>query len=135
MGKSHEGSAGIVYLLDEPEVIARKLRRAVTDSEPGVSYDRQARPGVANLLEILASCTGEAPEKLAEAYDGNGALKAAVAEAVVELLRPMRARHAELSTDPGYVDTVLREGAARARAVARPTVDAAYAAIGLLPPA
>ncbi|MFC4036778.1 tryptophan--tRNA ligase [Streptomyces polygonati] len=135
MGKSHEATAGIIYLLDEPDAIARKLRRAVTDSEPGVSYDREARPGVANLLEILSSCTGELPEKLAEAYDGGGALKAAVAEAVVELLRPLRARHAELSADQGFVDGVLREGAARARAVARPTVDAAYAAIGLLPPA
>jgi tryptophanyl-tRNA synthetase len=135
MGKSHEATAGIIYLLDEPDAIARKLRRAVTDSEPGVSYDREARPGVANLLEILSSCTGEQPEKLAEAYDGSGALKAAVADAVVELLRPLRARHAELSADQGYVDGVLRDGAARARAVARPTVDAAYAAIGLLPPA
>ncbi|WP_329135123.1 tryptophan--tRNA ligase [Streptomyces sp. NBC_01476] len=133
MGKSHEATGGIVYLLDEPDAVARKVRRAVTDSEPGVSYDRAARPGVANLLEILAACTGEEPEKLADAYDGSGALKAAVAEAVVELLRPLRARHAELSADPEYVDGVLRDGAARARTLARPRVDAAYAAIGLLP--
>ncbi|WNI19725.1 tryptophan--tRNA ligase [Actinacidiphila sp. ITFR-21] len=134
MGKSHEATAGIVYLLDEPETVARKARRAVTDSGPGVSYEPGTRPGVAHLLEILSACTGAAPEKLAAAYNGDGALKAAVAEAVVELLRPLRARHAELSADPGYVDAVLREGAARARALARPTVDAAYAAIGLLPP-
>jgi tryptophanyl-tRNA synthetase len=134
MGKSHEANAGTVYLLDEPETIARKVRRAVTDSEPGVSYDPVTRPGVANLLEILAAGTGGEPEKLAAAYGGGGALKGAVADAVVELLRPLRARHAELSADPGYVDGVLREGAARARALARPAVDAAYAAIGLLPP-
>lgn len=138
MGKSHAATAGIVYLLDEPDVVTKKVMRAVTDSEPGVSYDRQARPGVANLLEILASCTDKEPAALAEAYDagglGFGVLKRDTAEAVVELLRPLRARHAELSADPGYADEVLREGAARARALARPTVDAAYRAMGLLPP-
>ncbi|CAG6396578.1 tryptophan--tRNA ligase [Streptomyces cocklensis] len=139
MGKSHEATAGIVYLLDEPDVVAKKVMRAVTDSEPGVTYDREARPGLANLLEILASCTGKEPAALAAAYDagglGFGALKRETADAVVELLRPLRARHAELSADPGYMDGVLREGAARARAIARPTVDAAYRAMGLLPPA
>ncbi|WUH91635.1 tryptophan--tRNA ligase [Streptomyces sp. NBC_00433] len=139
MGKSHDATAGIVYLLDEPEVVGRKVMRAVTDSEPGVTYDREARPGLANLLEILASCTGKEPAALATAYDaggqGFGVLKRDTAEAVVELLRPLRVRHAELSADSGYVDGVLREGAARARALARPTVDAAYRAIGLLPPA
>ncbi|MFG1812063.1 tryptophan--tRNA ligase [Streptomyces sp. NPDC049040] len=139
MGKSHEATAGIVYLLDESDVVAKKIMRAVTDSEPGVSYDPEARPGLANLLEILASCTGKEPAALAAAYDagglGFGALKRETADAVVELLRPLRARHAEFSADQGYVDGVLREGAARARALARPTVDAAYRAMGLLPPA
>jgi tryptophanyl-tRNA synthetase len=135
MGKSHDATAGIVYLLDEPGVVTKKITRAVTDSEAGVSYDREARPGVANLLEILAACTGKEPESLAKSYDGAGALKRDTAQAVVETLRPLRARHAELSADPGYVDGVLREGAARARALARPTVDAAYRAVGLLPPA
>ncbi|WP_328915346.1 MULTISPECIES: tryptophan--tRNA ligase [unclassified Streptomyces] len=135
MGKSHDATSGIIYLLDEPEVITKKVRRAVTDSEPGVSYDRQARPGVANLLEILSACTGKEPAVLAESYDGSGVLKQDTAEAVVELLRPLRTRHAEISADQGYLDGVLREGAARARALARPTVDAAYRAIGLLPPA
>jgi tryptophanyl-tRNA synthetase len=135
MGKSHDATAGIIYLLDEPDTIVRKIRRAVTDSEPGVTYEPDARPGVANLLEILSSCTGKEPAALADAYEGSGALKADTAEAVVELLRPLQDRHARLSADPGYVDGVLREGAARARALARPTVDAAYRAIGLLPPA
>lgn len=138
MGKSHDATAGIVYLLDEPDVVARKITRAVTDSEPGVGYEPEQRPGLANLLEILASCTGKEPAALAAAYDagglGFGVLKRDTAEAVVELLRPLRARHAELSADPAHVDGVLREGAARARALARPTVDAAYRAVGLLPP-
>ncbi|MFE0048177.1 tryptophan--tRNA ligase [Streptomyces albireticuli] len=135
MGKSHAETAGIVYLLDEPDVTRKKIMRAVTDSGSEVVYDREAQPGVANLLEILASCTGGAPAELAGTYASYGALKRDTAEAVLELLRPVRERHAELCADPGYVDAVLREGAVRARELARPTVDAAYAAIGLLPPA
>lgn len=133
MGKSHDATAGIIYLLDEPEAIGRKVMRAVTDSGTEVEYDPAERPGVANLLEILSSCTGKEPATLAAAYSSYGALKRDTAEAVVELLRPLRIRHAELSADPGYVDGVLRDGAVRARALARPTVDAAYRAIGLLP--
>jgi tryptophanyl-tRNA synthetase len=135
MGKSHDATAGIIYLLDEPAAITKKVMRAVTDSgTDGVEYDRETRPGVANLLDILAACTGKEPQTLAADYDSYGALKRDTADAVIELLRPLQARHAEFSADPGYVDGVLRQGAAAARALARPTVDAAYRAIGLLPP-
>ncbi|GAA1507846.1 tryptophan--tRNA ligase [Streptomyces albidochromogenes] len=133
MGKSHAATAGIVYLLDEPEVVRRKIMRAVTDSGTEVEYDREEKPGVANLLDVLAACQGGDPGELAGGYDSYGALKKDTAEAVVELLRPVRQRHAELAADPGHVDQVLREGAERARGMARPTVDAAYRAIGLLP--
>ncbi|MEV7546873.1 tryptophan--tRNA ligase [Streptomyces sp. NPDC089915] len=134
MGKSSENTAGVVYLLDEPAVITKKVMRAVTDSgEGGVVYDRAARPGVANLLDVLAACTGGDPEKLAGEYAQYGPLKRDVAEAVVELLRPLQERHAELASDPGEVERVLREGAERARGLARPVVDRAYEAIGLLP--
>ncbi|MER8045730.1 tryptophan--tRNA ligase [Streptomyces sp. NPDC094032] len=133
MGKSHENGAGIVYLLDEAETVRRKVMRAVTDSGREVVYDREASPGVANLLDLLGAATGEDPAGLAGAYDSYGALKKDAAEAVVELLRPVRERHAELAADPGYVDGVLRAGAARARGMARPLVDAAYRAVGLLP--
>ncbi|RLU76979.1 tryptophan--tRNA ligase [Streptomyces griseocarneus] len=135
MGKSHAETGGIVYLLDEPDVVRRKIMRAVTDSGSEVVYDRETRPGVTNLLEILAACVGGAPAELAEGYSSYGALKRDTADAVLELLRPVRERHTELCADPGYVDAVLRAGAERARALARPTVDAAYAAIGLMPPA
>jgi tryptophanyl-tRNA synthetase len=138
MGKSDLSGQGVVALLDEPDVVRRKVMRAVTDSGPDgreVVYDRAGRPGVANLLDILAACTGEEPAVLAGRYAGYGRLKTDVAEAVVELLRPVRERHAALCGDPAYVDGVLRAGAERARGVARPLVDAAYRAIGLLPPA
>ncbi|MFD4256605.1 tryptophan--tRNA ligase [Streptomyces sp. NPDC058534] len=134
MGKSDDVGPGIVYLLDEPDVARKKVMRAVTDSGREVVYDREERPGLANLLEILAACVGGEPASLAEAYDSYGALKKDTAEAVVEVLRPVQRRHQELCADPGYVEGVLREGAEKARDMARPTVDAAYRAIGLLPP-
>jgi tryptophanyl-tRNA synthetase len=133
MGKSDDVGPGIVYLLDEPDVVRKKVMRAVTDSGRDVVYDRAGRPGVANLLEILAACTGGNPEALSGVYESYGALKKDTAEAVVEVLRPVQQRHKELCADPGYVEGVLRDGADRARAMARPTVDAAYRAIGLLP--
>ncbi|MDQ0992304.1 tryptophan--tRNA ligase [Streptomyces sp. V3I7] len=133
MGKSDDSGPGIVYLLDEPETVRKKIMRAVTDSGRGVVYDQAEQPGIANLLEILAACTGGDPEALSGEYETYGALKKDTAEAVVEVLRPVQDRHRELCTDPAYVEAVLRDGAERARAMARPTVDAAYRAIGLLP--
>ncbi|MET9434227.1 tryptophan--tRNA ligase [Streptomyces sp. NPDC006551] len=133
MGKSHENAAGIVYLLDDADTVRRKIMRAVTDSGREVEYDREARPGVANLLDLLAASTGGNPEALAGVYESYGSLKKDTADAVVELLRPVRERHAELAADPGHVDQVLREGAERARGMARPVVDSAYRAVGLLP--
>ncbi|MCM2426934.1 tryptophan--tRNA ligase [Streptomyces sp. RKAG337] len=132
MSKSASATTGIISLLDEPAVIRKKVMRAVTDSASDVEYDRVERPGLANLLEILAACTGGEPAALAAGYDSYGAVKKDVAEAVVELLRPLQERHAVLCADPGLLDEVLRDGAERACALARPTVDAAYRAIGLL---
>jgi tryptophanyl-tRNA synthetase len=135
MGKSHDVGAGIVYLLDEPDVIRKKIMRAVTDSGQEVVYDREARPGVSNLLEILAACEGGNPEALSGVYESYGALKKDTADAVVELLGPVQEKHRELCADPAHVEGVLRDGAEKAREMARPMVDAAYRAIGLLPPA
>lgn len=133
MGKSHVNGAGIVYLLDDAETVRRKIMRAVTDSGRGVEYDRDVKPGLANLLDLMAAATGGNPEALAGVYESYGSLKKDTADAVVELLRPLRERHAELAADPGHVDQVLRDGAERARGTARPLVDRAYRAIGLLP--
>ncbi|MEU7414957.1 MULTISPECIES: tryptophan--tRNA ligase [Streptomyces] len=134
MGKSDDSGAGVVYLLDEPDTVRKKVMRATTDSGRDVVYDREDRPGITNLLDILAACTGGNPESLADVYDSYGSLKKDTAEAVVEVLRPLQARHRELCADPAYVEGVLRDGAEKARALARPTVDRAYRAIGLLPP-
>ncbi|MEV4943934.1 tryptophan--tRNA ligase [Streptomyces zaomyceticus] len=133
MGKSHVNGAGIVYLLDDAETVRRKIMRAVTDSGRDLEYDRDGKPGLANLLDLMAAATGGNPEALAGVYESYGSLKKDTADAVVELLRPLRERHAELAADPGHVDQVLRDGAERARGTARPLVDRAYRAIGLLP--
>ncbi|MEW1646249.1 tryptophan--tRNA ligase [Streptomyces sp. NPDC091219] len=133
MGKSDDSGPGIVYLLDELDVVRKKIMRAVTDSAAEVVYDREARPGVANLLEILAACGGGDPEDLSGVYESYGTLKKDTAEAVVELLRPVQERHKELCADPAHVEGVLRDGAEKARAMAKPMVDTAYRAIGLLP--
>ncbi|MGW0967876.1 tryptophan--tRNA ligase [Streptomyces sp. NPDC002516] len=134
MGKSDDVGPGVVYLLDEPDAVRKKIMRAVTDSGQDVAYDPEERPGVSNLLEILAACEGGDPETLGGTYTSYGALKKDTADAVVELLRPVQERHKQLCADPSYVEGVLRDGARRARELARPTVDSAYEAIGLLAP-
>ncbi|MFD0819285.1 tryptophan--tRNA ligase [Micromonospora zhanjiangensis] len=132
MSKSGPTPAGTIFLLDPPDVVRRKISRAVTDSGSDVVYDPQHRPGVANLLEILAACTGGQPTALAGDFPSYGRLKAAVADAVVETLHPIQLRYAELTADPDGVRQVLADGAARVRTPAAATVDRARKAIGLL---
>jgi len=134
MSKSVSSPLGTILVLDPPDEVARKVRRAVTDTETEVRYDPVSKPGVSNLLELLAAAAGGDPAELAGGFDSYGALKGAVAEALVELLRPLQARYAALAADPGHVAAVLAAGAAKARAVAAPTLDRAMAAMGLLVP-
>jgi tryptophanyl-tRNA synthetase len=135
MSKSTSSEKGVVYLLDDPKRIAKKIKSAVTDSATDVRYDREAKPGVSNLLEILSAATGRGIEELAAEHDGHGygRFKTVVAEAVVELLRPIQARHAELAADPGEIARILDEGAHRARSIAADTLQRAKDAMGLLP--
>ena len=132
MSKSNPSTAGVLLLDDAPEVLRRKVMRAVTDSENEVRYDQQNKPGVSNLLDILAACTGGDPRALAKGFDRYGELKTAVADAVLALLGPVHARSAELAARPEYVRTVLREGAVRAREIGEAKVRQVKAAIGLL---
>jgi tryptophanyl-tRNA synthetase len=134
MSKSVASPLGTVLVLDPPEEIDRKVRKAVTDTETTVRYDPASKPGVSNLLELLAAATGEAPSALADRYASYGPLKKDVAAALSELLRPVRQRYAQLSADPGYVVSVLADGAAKAHAVASVTLDRAMRAAGLLEP-
>ena len=133
MSKSSSGDAGIVYLLDEPAVIMKKFKRAVTDSDSDVRFDRASKPGVSNLLEILAACTGRTPEAVAADYQQYGPLKNDTGEAVVEVLRPVQERHRSLLADRAELSRLLRRGADKARGVASATLARAYRNIGLLP--
>jgi tryptophanyl-tRNA synthetase len=129
-------AAGVVRMLDAPDVVRRKIMRATTDSESQVTYDPLTRPGVSNLLVILASCTGPgSPADMASRYDSYAALKADVAEAVIAMLQPIQTRYATLQADPQQVDKVLASGARKASARAAPVLARARAAIGLCDPA
>ena len=131
MGKSHESPMGTVYVLDDPKDIARKIKRAVTDTEAEVRFDPEAKPGVSNLLTILAAATDRSPDDVAAGYSQYGPLKADTAEAVIEVLRPVRERYCELEADPASTDAVLARGAEKARAVASVTLERVYTAVGL----
>ena len=134
MSKSLDSPVGTIGVLDPPEDIDRKVRRAVTDAGTSVVYEPLTKPGVSNLLELLSAAAGGDPEELASGYSSYSELKRDVSEALVELLRPVRERHLELAADPGHVEAVLANGAAKASAVAGTTLDRAMRAIGLLAP-
>ena len=137
MSKSDESDAGCVYIIDDPKVTMKKFKRAVTDSETGpdaVRFDRDAKPGVSNLLEIHAAVTDRTPQDVAAEYEQYGALKVATGEAVLAVLDPIRARYTELMEDRGELARLLRVGAERARHVASATLERAYGNIGMLPP-
>ena len=134
MSKSSNTDAGIVYLLDEPAAILKKFKRAVTDSDGEVRFDRAEKPGVSNLIEILAACTSRTPQQVAGEYTQYGPLKADAGEAVVEILAPIQHRYHELMGDKAELSRLLRTGAEKARAVASATLERTYSNIGLLSP-
>ena len=134
MSKSSNTDAGIVYLLDEPAAILKKFKRAVTDSDGEVRFDRAEKPGVSNLIEILAACTSRTPQQVAGEYTQYGPLKADTGEAVVAILSPIQHRYHELMGDKAELSRLLRTGAEKARAVASATLERTYNNIGLLPP-
>lgn len=133
MSKSVSSPQGTVSVLDPPEVVRRKVRRAVTDAEGEVRHDPERKPGVSNLLELLAAATSADPATLAGRYQGYGALKDDVAEALVTMLRPVRERYDTVMADPGELRRVLAAGAERAEEVASATLARASAHMGLLP--
>jgi tryptophanyl-tRNA synthetase len=128
------GDAGTLNLLDEPAALTKKIKRAVTDTETEVRYDPQTKPGVSNLLAILAAVTGRTPEQAAGEFAGSGygALKTATAEAVVAFTEPFARRTAELLADPAQLDKILAVGAQQAREVAAQTVADVYDKVGFL---
>jgi tryptophanyl-tRNA synthetase len=134
MSKSESSPQGTILLADPPEIVERKVRRAVTDASSEVRYDPATKPGVSNLLELLASATGGDPAGLAAGYRDYGSLKKDTAAALIEMLRPIQERRAALLKDPGQVRSMLAVGASKAKSVAGPTWERAAAAVGLLIP-
>ena len=134
MSKSLESPQGTILVLDDPKVIEKKIKRAVTDTDNEVRFDPEAKPGVSNLLSILGAATGRAPEALADEYAMYGPLKADAAEAVVEMLAPVQARYAELVRHHSATAAILHTGAEKARTVASATLRRVHDALGLLPP-
>jgi tryptophanyl-tRNA synthetase len=135
MAKSEDSPQGTVGVLEDPKSITKKFKSAVTDSETEVRHDRDTKPGVSNLIEIYAAATGAtiADVEREFAEGGYGKFKEAVAEAVVELLRPVRERYDALAADPAEVDRLLAIGADTASTMADTVLARASKAAGLLP--
>jgi tryptophanyl-tRNA synthetase len=136
MSKSIGGS-GCVWLLDDPKVIEKKIKSAVTDTGREVRFDPEGKPGVSNLLAILSSFSGDSFEELERRYEGSGYgdLKKGVVEAVLDFVVPFQQRVRGYLDDPATLDAVLARGAANAREVASPTMATVYDRLGFLPAA
>jgi tryptophanyl-tRNA synthetase len=135
MSKSSASDAGVVWLLDDPAKTAKKIRSAVTDDDREVRFDRETKPGVSNLLTIMSAFTGTPIDTLVDSFAGRGYgdLKKEVADAVVSVFEPVRARALELLDDPAELDRILSANAERADALARPMMATVYDRIGFLP--
>ena len=131
MSKSDENPNGSIYLMDDPDTIMRKFKRAVTDSEGQILY-RDEQPGIKNLINIYCACTGKAPDEVVREFDGKGyaEFKPAVGEAVVAVLKPLQDRVAELSKDKDYIDSVIKNNAEKAQYFANKTLRKVQKKIG-----
>jgi tryptophanyl-tRNA synthetase len=134
MSKSAASPQGVIELLDDPKVIAKRIRSAVTDTGREVRYEPETKPGVSNLLAIHSALSGRTLTDLEESYEGKGYgdLKVDVAEVVVEALRPFQERFAEYVGDPAALDDVLADGADRAREIADATMERVFDRFGLV---
>ena len=133
MSKSRGSVAGTIFLLDPPDEIRRKIRRATTDSRDDVVFDPETRPGVSNLLTILSACSDiGSTEQCADTVTSYGALKSATTEAVIELLRPLQDRYKDYEANPDVVTDVLRQGRERAQPIATATLERVRNARGLM---
>jgi tryptophanyl-tRNA synthetase len=133
MSKSAAADNGLIYMLDDNATIEKKFKRAVTDSDGIVAYDRENKAGISNLLDILSAATGTPIPQLVEQYNQYGPLKKDTGDAVIAVIEPIRSRYNELMNDKGQLAQLLKIGNQRAREVAARTLDRTHKAIGLLP--
>lgn len=136
MSKSAEDPKGLINILDEDSVIAKKIKSAVTDTDGEIRFDRESKPGVSNLLGIHSAITGESVESLVQRLSGKGygELKSEVADVVVAALAPIRARAQELLADQAELDRLLAKGAASANERAEQTLQSVHTKVGFIPP-
>ncbi|MBR7090600.1 MAG: tryptophan--tRNA ligase [Lachnospiraceae bacterium] len=129
---------GCVFLMDDPDTIARKFKRAVTDSdtEKCVRYDKAGKPGVSNLMNIYSTVTGKSFEEIEKEFEGKGygVFKPAVGEAVIETLRPIREEASRIMKDKAYLESVYKDGAEKASRVAYKTLMKVYKKVGFVLP-
>jgi tryptophanyl-tRNA synthetase len=132
MSKSEEGPNHAIALLDPPDVIRKKIMRATTDSQTTVVFDEK-RPGIYNLLTVYQIFTGENIKDIEAKFAGKGYgdFKKALAEVIIEGLRPLQERYKKVTSEPGYLDSVLAEGAAKAHPLAQKTLAKVHKAVGL----
>lgn len=131
MSKSDENPNASIYLMDDPDTVMRKCKRAVTDSEAQILY-RDEQPGVKNLIDIYSACTGKKPEEVVKEFSGKGygEFKPAVGEAVVSVLKPLQEEAARLEKDKAYIDGVIKNNAEKAQYFANKTLRKVQKKIG-----
>lgn len=135
MSKSDEDANASIYLMDDPDAIMRKFKRAVTDSDACVHFDQETKPGISNLMSIYGAITGQTMEQIQSEFEGKGYgdFKMRVGEAVVEELRPLQARFKELSSDKTYIDSIIKKNAETANYLATKTLRKVQKKVGFPP--
>ncbi|MGI6039476.1 MAG: tryptophan--tRNA ligase [Clostridiales bacterium] len=135
MSKSDDDPQGSIFIMDSPDQILKKVKRAVTDMENRVTFDTEKQPGISNLMTIYSSATGKDFDVITEEFEGKGygAFKNAVAEAVIELLRPIREKSEEILADRAYLTEIYTSGAKRAAELAEPTLKLVVEKLGFVP--
>ena len=134
MSKSDKDPNGCVYLVDDNDTIMRKFKRAVTDSETCVRFDREHKPGISNLMEIYSACTGKSYEEIEREFDGKGYgdFKPAVGEAVVSVVAPIRDEAQRIFQDKSYLESIYKAGAEKAGYIANKTLRKVYKKVGFV---
>lgn len=134
MSKSDSNENGFILILDEPDVIVKKIKRAVTDSDGVIAYDKD-RPGIYNLINIMSSCGGLTPEQIVDTYAGRGYgdFKQAVADSVVACLEPIQKRYNDIRADKDFINNVVARSDERAAKAAYKTLNKVYKKVGLAP--
>ena len=134
MSKSSTNPNDVIFLEDEPEVIMKKFKKAVTDSEGIVKYNPETKPGISNLMEIYSVITGKTKEEIEKEFEGQGYgfFKEAVGKAVVEKLKPVQEKYKELQENPEYLENIYRKGAEQARIIATKTIEDVKRKVGLV---